>query len=206
MSTWAIIGSGPSGHDMPETVIGLGAEKVLCINGSIAWTPLAVVTHYLFFRYEYRALFPQMAMQGIKLLTFYSPKQLREGVPGGIVETVERLFPSKEGPGIRRPRAMKWDRKTYPRVHDPVGPHAVLYAVLHGAKSVHLWGIDGGDRDEDGLPAVPGHAMSAEYHRCIIQACADACPDVQIVQHGDPLFRLTGENVRLVRRDPPAPA
>ena len=197
MSTWCIVGSGPSGREIPDTPEGLGADNVLCINDSIAHVPIECCSVYFFYRYSFKALFPAMLKQGTKLITPHTPRQINEQVPGGIAQHVERIWVGKEGPGIRRPRAMVWDRKTYPRVHDPVGPHAALYAILQGASSVHLWGVDGGDRDADGLPAVPGHAMSAEYHRCILQAAATACPDVRITQHGNPLFRLTGPNVEL---------
>ena len=91
-------------------------------------------------------------------------------------------------------RIPSWTPGSYTRAFDPVGPQAVQYACNHGALRIDLWGVEGGERGQDGLPASVAHALSVQYHRVVIQACVDACPDILFVQHGEPLFRLKGKN------------
>ena len=89
----------------------------------------------------------------------------------------------------------KWRIGTYTKLRDPIGPNCLQYALNNGATEVHIRGMEGGERESDGSMARLWQ-VCADYHQVAGQACVDACPDVKFYQYGDPMFLLTGQNVK----------
>jgi len=204
MNDWTIFASGPSGHDVPDNLEG---HRVVCVNTAITFTPLHLVDTYFFHARCYHWMIPDLLTRGIKLVSFHDTPGMRLGRnPPAWLPQVEVLRTTRDiGWAVDRddPQVVKWELGQYSPAKDPCGPSAVQYALNSGAGTIHLRGMEGGERGPDGAVAK-SHAWAARYHRAILQACVDACPNVEFIHYGDPLFRLEGENVRMTECQPGA--
>jgi len=203
MSQWTVVASGPSGRNLTdENLVG----RVICVNTSIKWQPLENV-HYYFFRHgnEYR-MFRDLLERGIKLVAFKraNPGQSwQPDLPRGKpipwwLSHVEQLEWTTNGwdPHAPVPTQPPWKLGEYSQAIDPIGPSAVQYALNAGATSVHMYGLEGGWADKMSYDQKDKRAIHcSHYHKAILQACIDACPDVDFIHYGDPLFVLEGDNI-----------
>jgi len=229
---WTVIGSGPSGRDIPAKDL---AGHVICINTSITWTPLECVTHYFFRKGRQHKMFADLVKRGIQLVAFRRgrdakwwprqpagqiaktrglerraerdehPQQIERawrraealGSPRWVrhVEQLKRTIYPDWDPFDEPPGKLVWIPGTYTGSRDPAGPTCVQYACNHRADRIDLYGMEGGQREDDGTTAQHWQ-VCADYHQVVIQACVDACPDTTFTQYGDPMFRLTGQNVK----------
>ena len=60
---------------------------------------------------------------------------------------------------------------------------------------LHMYGMDGGLREADGS-VTEAFQICANYHWAVLQGCVNTCSRVEFVVWGDPLYLLTGDNVR----------
>lgn len=82
------------------------------------------------------------------------------------------------------------------------GLFCLQYALNHGARRVHLIGMEGysgqgNDYWDDGQ-TQPKHGEHTErLIRPFLQSCIDTCPRVHFIAHGELRYPLTGENLSL---------
>lgn len=212
MSHWAVVGSGPSGKHIGER--DLLAPTVVVVNMAVEYIPPQWIDYHLFRHPRLHRFFDRLIEHDVKLLSFpdwhEKEKQKSERLtePPEWIGKVGMLESRDEWLKDKNDRTITWERGTYSPYRDPIGPQAVQFCVNNGATLIECWGLEGGpwkfveydSRTQKVLTAKNRGRESlmdaAKYHRKIIQAVIDECPDVEFIFYGDLMYALEGDNVR----------
>ena len=223
---WTVVASGPSGKGLTAAEL---QGTVICVNNSIQWVDRMDV--YFFRRGFHHEQFDDLVAKGVRLVAFrrrkglmWTPKMPRNdwaqvqflqrdnelhrckelGLPDWIqhVEQIQESQISKWNPYAPVPKVPDWKLGTYSEQVDPIGPSAVQFALNNGATSLHIFGMEGGDRQADG-DLSPEMQQSANMHWAALQGCVNTCPDIEVVIYGETLYpAVEGPNVRMMTHQP----
>lgn len=166
---WAVVGSGPTGHTENNgavTAVALMDRTVIAVDTAgerVCWD------------YWLRS-------KSVKAVR--KEKHLTVVRSWDHVDYVgEILDCRKEWDWTKFP--LKWAKGTYLPWNDPIGPHAIMYAVNHGATEIEVWGFEG---------ARSWMTKHAEANTKRLQLVIDSA-DIPIVFHGKLKYDLKQEHL-----------
>ena len=201
---WLVIGSSPSVvYTLPRVVESFAEKpfKVITCNSGISLWP--VPDFYVAVDEKasvWRAPFAKHAQQhGTKLITLdRCPQSLKDRD----VDWYDEFVTNGKG----KPTRTAYGAFAYS------GPLCVEYACHHGAKQIHLVGMDGYRKgiDDDHFDAgeVPRTKSADAWAKCTLehiqprmQDLAAVWSEIKFIQYGDPCYEVLADNYLVIRSD-----